>query len=71
MVKMMRKHIDYYYKCFDKKYESEYEKNLYERFNEYGYNFYSNNRRNINYDELSKKTNYKNQNINLKKRKSL
>jgi hypothetical protein len=55
----MRKHIDYYYKCYDKKYDSELEKNCYERFNEYGYNFDTNSKRIINYDDVCK-TNYQN-----------
>jgi negative regulator of genetic competence, sporulation and motility len=61
----MRRHINYYYKCYDKKYESDLEKNTIERFNEYGYNFDCSNRRIINYDEVVCKTNYKNLNKNF------
>lgn len=53
----MRKHIDYYYKCFDKKNENAIDKIINERFNEYGYNFDSNRKRAIDYDALVKRTN--------------
>ncbi len=56
----MRKHIDYYYKCYDRQNESTIDKIVSERFNEYGYNFDSNSKRIINYDELARKTDYKN-----------
>ena len=38
----MRKHIDYYYKCYDRQNESNIDKIVNERFNEYGYNFDTN-----------------------------
>lgn len=56
----MRKHIDYYYKCYDKQNENNLDRIANERFNEYGYNFDGNSKRNINYDELARKTDYKN-----------
>ncbi len=56
----MRKHIDYFYKCYDKMNENEIERTCNERFNEYGYNFDTNRKRVINYDELARKTDYKN-----------
>lgn len=56
----MRKHIDYHYKCYDKQNENNIDKIVNERFNEYGYNFDSNSQRWINYDELARKTDYKN-----------
>ncbi len=55
----MRKHIDYYYKCFDRIYDNEWDKNHYERFNEYGYNFDSNRQRNFNSEEELAKIKYK------------
>lgn len=61
----MRKHVDYYYKCYDKKYTSEIEKNCRECFNEYGYNFDTNSKRDIKSDELVCRTDYKNLNKNL------
>lgn len=54
----MRKHTDYFYKCYDKVYSSELERTYNEAFNEYGYNFESNKRREFNYDEQVTKTNY-------------
>ncbi len=56
----MRKHIDYYYKCFDKQNENAIDKINNERFNEYGYNFDGNKRRVIDYDALVTKTDYQN-----------
>lgn len=56
----MRKHIDYCYKCYDKMNENAIEQTINERFNEYGYNFDTNRKRVINYDELARKTDYKN-----------
>ncbi len=56
----MRKHIDYFYKCYDKKDTNEMERIVNERFNEYGYNFDSNSKKNIDYDALASKTNYTN-----------
>lgn len=56
----MRKHIDYHYKCYDRQNESNINRIVNERFNEYGYNFDTNNKRIIHYDELICKTDYKN-----------
>lgn len=56
----MRKHIDYYYKCYDRQNESNIDRIVNERFNEYGYNFENNKKRIIDYDELARKTDYKN-----------
>ena len=56
----MRKHIDYFYKCYDRQNENNIDKIVNERFNEYGYNFDTNSKRTINYDELARKTDYKN-----------
>ena len=56
----MRKHIMDYYKSYDGKYENNIEKIIKEKFNEYGYNFDTNRRREINYDTLASKTDYKN-----------
>ena len=65
----MRKHIDYFYKCYDKVYSSEVDRICNESFNEYGYNFETNKRREFNYDELIKKTNYNQSKSKSKKRK--
>lgn len=54
----MRKHIEYYYKCYDKQNESNMDRIINEKFNEYGYNFDSNSKRIIDYDALLKKKNY-------------
>lgn len=54
----MRKHVDYFYKCYDKINDSELDRICNECFNEYGYNFDSNKRRVMDYDEVAKKTNY-------------
>lgn len=54
----MRKHIDYFYKCYDKKSENEQDRICREYFNEYGYNFDSNKRRVIDPDGHIKKKNY-------------
>lgn len=54
----MRKHIDYFYKCYDRVNHSMMEKINSESFNEYGYNFESNQKRVINPDEHCKRTNY-------------
>lgn len=54
----MRKHIDYFYKCYDKMYQEELERIQTECFNEYGYNFDTNTRRTMDKDEWIKKTNY-------------
>ena len=54
----MRRHIDYYYKCFDKINFTKMDKILYESFNDYGYNFDSNKRRVIDIEEKCCKTNY-------------
>ena len=54
----MRKHIDYFYKCYDRLNNSTFEKINSECFNEYGYNFDSNQNRVIDPDEQVKKTNY-------------
>ena len=56
----MRKHSDYFYKFYDTQNENNIDKIISERFNEYGYNFDSNRKRSINYDELVCKTDYKN-----------
>ena len=56
----MRKHIDYHYKCYDKQNVSNMDRIVNERFNEYGYNFDTNSKRCINYDDLARKTDYKN-----------
>lgn len=64
----MRKHIDYFYKCYDRQYSNEIEKCCCERFNEYGYNFDTNKRRFINYDDLNKKTDYQHHNQVFKKK---
>ncbi len=66
----MRKHIDYHYKCYDRQNESNIDKIVNERFNEYGYNFDTNSKRIIQYDELSRKTDYKNvkNSLNMKER---
>ncbi len=56
----MRKHIEDYYKSYDGKYENGMEKIIREQFNEYGYNFDSNQKRVIDYDALASKTDYKN-----------
>lgn len=55
----MRKHIDYYYKCYDKQNETNMDRIINERFNEYGYNFDSNSKRIIDYDAMLQKKNYK------------
>ncbi len=55
----MRKHIDYYYKCFDKESDNEVDRIVNERFNDYGYNFDTNRRKVIN-EENMKKICYKN-----------
>lgn len=60
----MRKHIDYYYKCFDKENDSEIEQMRTEKFNEYGYNFDTNKRR-VKREEIQK-LKYKNC-LNLRK----
>ncbi len=65
----MRKHIDYYYKCYDKQNENGIDKICNERFNEYGYNFDSNSKKTINYDEIAKKTNYQNSRQYFEKKK--
>lgn len=54
----MRRHIDYFYKCYDKTNSSEVDRICNEYFNDYGYNFDSNKRREINPDECARKTNY-------------
>ena len=54
----MRKHIDYHYKCYDKQNETNMDKMIYESFNEYGYNFESNSKKNIDYDDLIAKKHY-------------
>ena len=64
----MRKHIDYFYKCFDRVNFNEQERIFNECFNEYGYNFSSNSRRNIDKDEMLKKTNYQVCQKNLKEK---
>ncbi len=56
----MRKHIDYFYKCYDKMYLNDLEKINNETLNEYGYNFDSNKRRIINEEEQTFRTNYNN-----------
>ena len=56
----MRKHISDYYKSYDGKYENNVDKIIREQFNEYGYNFDSNQKREIDYDALVSKTDYKN-----------
>ena len=56
----MRKHIMDYYKSYDGKYENGIEKIIREQFNEYGYNFDTNRKREIDYDALVTKTDYKN-----------
>ncbi len=55
----MRKHIDYYYKCFDKESDNEVDRIVNERFNDYGYNFDTNRRKVVN-EENMKKICYKN-----------
>ena len=55
----MRKHIDYYYKCFDKESDNEVDRIVNERFNDYGYNFDTNRRKVVN-EENIKKIRYKN-----------
>lgn len=55
----MRKHIDYYYKCYDKQNENNMDRIINERFNEYGYNFDSNSKRIIDYDAMLQKKSYK------------
>lgn len=54
----MRKHIDYYYKSYDKIYDSEIERMCRECFNDYGFNFEANNRRYYDSDAHLKKTDY-------------
>jgi len=54
----MRKHIDYFYKGYDKNYRSELERKEFECFNEYGYNFDSNNRREKELEKSICRTNY-------------
>lgn len=54
----MRKHIDYFYKSYDKIYRSELERREFECFNEYGYNFDSNNRREEDLEKRISRTNY-------------
>ncbi len=56
----MRKNINYFYKCYDKQNENGIDRIVNERFNEYGYNLDSNKKRIIDYDELARKTDYKN-----------
>jgi len=56
----MRKHIDYFYKCYDKQDRDGIDSIINERFNEYGYNFDSNSKKNVDYDEEAKRTNYNN-----------
>ncbi|MCI9280458.1 MAG: hypothetical protein HFJ02_06650 [Bacilli bacterium] len=55
----MRKHIDYYYKCFDKESVNEIDRIVTEKFNDYGYNFDTNRRKTVN-EENMKKVCYKN-----------
>ncbi len=55
----MRKHIDYYYKCFDKESDNEVDRIVTEKFNDYGYNF-DTNRRKVIKEENMKKVCYKN-----------
>ncbi len=55
----MRKHIDYFYKCFDKESDNEVDRIVTEKFNDYGYNFDTNRRKVIN-EENMKKVCYKN-----------
>ena len=55
----MRKHIDYFYKCFDKQSQDGVDRIMNERFNEYGYNFDSNRKKMIDTDAMVSKTNYK------------
>lgn len=52
----MRKHIDYYYKTYDRLEMNTLEEAANARFNEYGYNFDSQSRHNINQDLCAKKT---------------
>ena len=54
----MRKHIDYFYKCYDRIYSNELERINNECFNDYGYNFDSNKNRKFDPDENVRKTNY-------------
>ena len=54
----MRKHIDYFYKCYDKQDREGIERTIHERFNEYGYNFDTNKRKVVDYDYLASHTNY-------------
>ncbi len=56
----MRKHNDYFYKCYDKEYGSNLEKMQMECFNEYGYNFAANSKKTPQIDESISKTNYQN-----------
>ncbi len=52
----MRKNITYFYKCYDGSPLSELERKEVEYFNDYGYNFETNRRREISLDNNSKKS---------------
>lgn len=52
----MRKHIENYYKSYDGIHENEIERKEQQFFNEYGYNFDSNQKRTTNLSELASKT---------------
>lgn len=54
----MRKHIDYFYKSYDKE-DVGVDCIINERFNEYGYNFAGNSRKIVDKDVLFSKTNYR------------
>lgn len=54
----MRKHIDYYYKSFDKE-DVGVDCIFNEKFNEYGYNFSGNTRKVIDKEQMACRTNYK------------
>ena len=53
----MRKHIDYFYKCFDRE-DVGIDRIMNERFNEYGYNFDSTSKKIVDHEEMTRKTNY-------------
>ena len=56
----MRRHIDYYYKCYDRNYLNEQDRIFNECFNDYGYNFDTNKRKATDPDEYAKKISFKN-----------
>ncbi len=52
----MRQHINLYYKSYDGEHKSEMERLMNERFNDYGYNFESNQKKECDLDAFASKS---------------